>query len=70
MVDIVVHENSLGVLFIIWQGTWRRLGFPPLRSLGNPALANNLPAQLASLIGRDRERAKVGALVKSSRWSR
>jgi len=42
-------------------------GFPPLRSLGNPALANNLPAQLASFIGRDRELAEVRALVASSR---
>jgi predicted ATPase/transcriptional regulator with XRE-family HTH domain len=31
------------------------------------ALPNNLPAQLASFIGRDRELADVGALVKSSR---
>ena len=42
-------------------------GFPPLRSLGNPALQNNLPAQLATFIGRDRELAEVRALVKSSR---
>src|ERR1700689_1113171 len=33
--------------------------FPPLRSLGNPALANNLPAQLSSFIGREREVAGV-----------
>ena len=42
-------------------------GFPPLRSLGNPALPNNLPAQLSSFIGRDREVAEVRALVESSR---
>jgi len=41
--------------------------FPPLRSLGNPALANNLPAQLASFIGRDKELAEVRALAGSSR---
>jgi predicted ATPase/class 3 adenylate cyclase len=41
--------------------------FPPLRSLGNPALANNLPAQLATFIGRDREMSEVRALVESSR---
>ena len=29
-----------------------RAEFPPLRSLGNPALQNNLPAQLATFIGR------------------
>ena len=42
-------------------------GFPPLRSLGNPALPNNLPAQLSAFIGRDREMAEVRALVESSR---
>ena len=41
--------------------------FPPLRSLGNPALPNNLPAQLSPFIGRDREVAEVRALVGSSR---
>jgi predicted ATPase/class 3 adenylate cyclase len=41
--------------------------FPPLRSLGNPALPNNLPAQLSTFIGRDREVAEVRALVESAR---
>jgi predicted ATPase/class 3 adenylate cyclase/tetratricopeptide (TPR) repeat protein len=41
--------------------------FPPLRSLGNPALPNNLPAQLSSFIGRQREMAEVRALVESCR---
>jgi predicted ATPase/class 3 adenylate cyclase len=41
--------------------------FPPLRSLGNLALPNNLPAQLAAFIGRDRELAEVRSLVESSR---
>ena len=36
--------------------------FPPLRSLGNPALPNNLPGQLATFIGRERELAEVRAL--------
>jgi len=35
--------------------------FPPLRSLGNPALPNNLPAQLSTFIGRARERSEVRA---------
>jgi predicted ATPase/class 3 adenylate cyclase len=42
-------------------------GFPPLRSLDNPALPNNLPAQLATFIGRDRELSQLRALVASSR---
>jgi predicted ATPase/class 3 adenylate cyclase len=41
--------------------------FPPLRSLGNPALPNNLPAQLATFVGRERELSQVRALVESSR---
>jgi predicted ATPase/class 3 adenylate cyclase len=41
--------------------------FPPLRSLGHPALRNNLPAQLATFIGRGKELAEVRALVESSR---
>jgi predicted ATPase/class 3 adenylate cyclase len=44
-----------------------RAEFPPLRSLGNPALANNLPAQLATFVGRERELSQVRALVESSR---
>jgi predicted ATPase/class 3 adenylate cyclase len=42
-------------------------GFAPLRSLGNPALPNNLPAQLSVFIGRAREVAEVRALVESCR---
>jgi predicted ATPase/class 3 adenylate cyclase len=41
--------------------------FPPLRSLGNPALPNNLPAQLSTFIGRAQELAEVRGLVESSR---
>jgi predicted ATPase/class 3 adenylate cyclase len=41
--------------------------FPPLRSLGNLALLNNLPAQLSTFIGRDRELSEVRALLESSR---
>jgi len=41
--------------------------FPPLRSLGNPALPNNLPAQLATFIGREKELSEVRALVASCR---
>ena len=41
--------------------------FPPLRSLGDPALLTNLPAQLTPFIGRARELAEVRALVESAR---
>jgi predicted ATPase/class 3 adenylate cyclase len=55
-----VHIFQLGVAGL-------RAEFPPLRSLGNPALQNNLPAQLGTFIGRERELSEVRALVESSR---
>lgn len=41
--------------------------FPPLRSLDNPALPNNLPAHLANFVGREREVAVVRELVLANR---
>jgi len=41
--------------------------FPPLRSIDNPRLLNNLPAQVSSFIGRDGELVAVRALVGGSR---
>jgi len=41
--------------------------FPPLRSLDNRALRNNLPIQLTSFIGREQELADVRGLVARSR---
>jgi predicted ATPase/class 3 adenylate cyclase len=41
--------------------------FPPLRSLDNPKLLNNLPAQVSSFIGRDAELAEVRALIATAR---
>jgi class 3 adenylate cyclase len=41
--------------------------FAPLRSLGNPTLRNNLPTQLATFIGRNREIGEVRALAESAR---
>ncbi len=40
--------------------------FPALRSLDNPTLDNNLPIQLTSFVGRDRELSDVRALVDGS----
>jgi predicted ATPase/class 3 adenylate cyclase len=48
------------------HGAGLQAGFPPLRSLDNLALPNNLPAQLSVFIGRDREVSEVRALVESS----
>jgi predicted ATPase len=49
------------------QGAGLQAEFPPLRSLGNPAMQNNLPAQLTTFVGRDRELAEIRGLVESCR---
>ena len=41
--------------------------FPPLRSLSNPALLNNLPQQTTSFIGRETQIAEVKALLTKTR---
>jgi predicted ATPase/class 3 adenylate cyclase len=41
--------------------------FPPLASLDNPELPNNLPGQLSAFVGREREVPEVRKLVESSR---
>ena len=41
--------------------------FPPLRSLEDPGLLHNLPAQVSSFVGRQAELAAVRALVGGSR---
>ena len=41
--------------------------FPPLRSLGNPDLANNLPLTLSPFVGRRAELADVRTLIHESR---
>jgi predicted ATPase/class 3 adenylate cyclase len=70
LADLGVHRlKDLGRPERIFQlqAAGLQAGFPPLRSLDNPALPNNLPAQLATFIGRDRELAEVRDLVGSSR---
>ncbi len=41
--------------------------FPPLRGMNHPGLPNNLPQQLTSFIGRERELATVKGLLGSHR---
>jgi predicted ATPase/class 3 adenylate cyclase len=70
LADLGVHRlKDLGRSERIFQlhAPGLQAGFPPLRSLGNPALPNNLPAQLSAFVGRGREVAEVRALVESSR---
>ncbi|HUB68826.1 MAG TPA: adenylate/guanylate cyclase domain-containing protein [Acidimicrobiales bacterium] len=49
------------------EATGLRSDFPPLRSLDNPALANNLPAQSSRFVGRERELNELCPLVESHR---
>jgi hypothetical protein len=68
--DLGVHRlKDLGRPERIFQlqAAGLQAGFPPLRSLGNPALPNNLPAQLATFVGREKELSEVRALVESFR---
>ena len=70
LADLGSHRlKDLGRPERIFQlhGPGLQAGFPPLRSLGNPALPNNLPAQLSAFIGRGREVSELRALVESSR---
>ena len=41
--------------------------FPPLTSLDNPDLPNNLPTLVSAFVGRDRELAEVRELISGSR---
>ena len=54
------------IIFQIAHPALRR-DFPPLRSLDNPALPNNLPQQTTSFIGRETEMAKVRTLLEKTR---
>jgi predicted ATPase/class 3 adenylate cyclase len=68
--DLGVHRlKDLGRPERLYQlcGPGLELEFPPVRSLGNPDLPNNLPAQLAAFIGRDQEIAEVRDLIESAR---
>ncbi len=70
LADLGTHRlKDLGRPERIFQLTAAGLqaGFPPLRSLGNPALPNNLPAELSGFIGRGREISEVRALAGSCR---
>jgi predicted ATPase/class 3 adenylate cyclase len=49
------------------EAEFLQAGFPPLESLDNPELPNNLPAQLTAFVGRESEAKDVRSLVASSR---
>ena len=70
--DLGLHRlKDLGRPEQIFQleGDGLEFDFPPLRSLDNPALPNNLPAQSASFVGREVEagRGPASRRVRSAR---
>jgi len=68
--DLGQHRlKDLGRPEHVWQLTPKGVidEFPPLRSLDNPDLPNNLPALLSSFVGREHELNDVRDLVKDSR---
>lgn len=70
LVDLGLHRlKDLGRPEQIFQlqAEGLAVSFPPLRSLDNPELPNNLPAYLSAFVGRDAELAEVRELIKSSR---
>jgi predicted ATPase/class 3 adenylate cyclase len=70
LLDLGVHRlKDLGRPERIFQlaASGLRSEFPPLQSLGNPTLLNNLPAELSSFIGREDELKDVRSLVQSTR---
>ena len=70
MRDLGEHRlKDLGRPERVFQVDARGLGteFPPLRSLDNPELGNNLPVQLTSFIGRQAELGEVRTLLEGSR---
>jgi predicted ATPase/class 3 adenylate cyclase len=49
------------------QASFLAPDFPPLASLDNPELPNNLPTLLSAFVGREQELAEVRALIRASR---
>jgi predicted ATPase/class 3 adenylate cyclase len=70
LLDLGVHRlKDLGRPERIFQlaAAGLQAEFPPLRSLGNPTLLNNLPAELSTFIGREDELKDIRSLVDSAR---
>ncbi len=68
--DLGEHRlRDLGRPERVWQLDAAGLAstFPPLKSLDNPELPNNLPELLSSFVGRDEELGEVRALINEHR---
>jgi predicted ATPase/class 3 adenylate cyclase len=70
LTDLGVHRlKDLGRPERLFQlaAAGMQASFPPLRSLENPTMPNNLPAELSTFVGRDSELKEVRKLAESSR---
>jgi predicted ATPase/class 3 adenylate cyclase len=68
--DLGLHRlKDLGRAERVFQleAGFGQTGFPPLASLDNPELPNNLPGQLSAFVGRGTELTRVRSLLASSR---
>jgi predicted ATPase/class 3 adenylate cyclase len=68
--DLGLHRlRDLGRPEHVWQLASPSLpsDFPPLQSLDNPELPNNLPELLSSFVGRDEELTEVRVLIDANR---
>jgi predicted ATPase/class 3 adenylate cyclase len=68
--DLGLHRlKDLGRAEHVFQVTAPGLptDFPPLRSLENPDLPNNLPEQVTTFIGRETELTEIRALIEQAR---
>jgi len=70
LLDLGLHRlKDLGRPEQVYQLTAEFLAasFPPLASLDNPDLPNNLPTLVSAFVGRDRELAEARELISGSR---
>jgi predicted ATPase/class 3 adenylate cyclase len=70
LTDLGLHRlKDLGRPEQVYQLTAEFLAasFPPLASLDNPDLPNNLPTLVSAFVGRERELAEVRQLISNSR---
>lgn len=70
LVDLGVHRlKDLGRPEHVYQlcHSGSPAEFPPLRSLGNPQIRHNLPHQVTSFVGRERELADASTLLEQAR---
>jgi predicted ATPase/class 3 adenylate cyclase len=70
LTDLGLHRlsdlsSSEKIYLVAAEGLGR--DFPPLRTIDNPSMCNNLPEQLTEFVGRDRELAEIRLMLLESR---